>query len=341
MRRLACLAALAACTPAATTTPAPQLPAGGPCPAASGLYVASYVSNAHRTGWVLPLHAMAVEPAAKLPEWAPLDPTAASVSSVPAAPEGPLWLYTANAPPCPLRLGSYYAARLPGPPASVSYGVELDGCPAPADPQDDGALVLATKDRPDGCEVETPRLIAARLGQLDDKKLWHRPVQQTPIPPELARLVPAHDCRAPDCETLWVVGEEDWGSRVVAWGVAVDWLHVIDPADPCTWRDERWGGIFAPAADGTPTRLDTGDHPLALSAALIDNGGPKALLADGPGAYATFDVVPPPGRRARAITWMLASHDAWDAVDRLAPACERPAVKPAPLPKDARPVSPY
>ena len=338
MRWLACVVLVAACTPRGASTP--EWPAGAGCPTASGVYVASFVHNPGRTGWVLPLHAMAIEPTAKVPEWVAVDATTASVSGVPAAPEGPLWLFTATGPPCRAHLGSYYAARMPGPPASVSYGVELDGCMPPDDPQDDGGLVLASPELPAGCEVETPRPVAERLGQIDAQKLWHRPSQSTPIPPAVAALVPAHDCRAPDCETLWAFAQEDLGDQAIAWSGAVNWLHVTDPSDQCTWHAERWSGIFLPGPGGTLVQLETGDHPLALAAMLVDRGGPKVVLADGPGTYATYDVAWPQ-KPVRSITWMLAPHEAWDAVDRLGPPCNRPPVAPAPLPKNARPLSPY
>ncbi|HTR49753.1 MAG TPA: hypothetical protein VMJ10_03535 [Kofleriaceae bacterium] len=345
MRRLALLAVLSGCPPKGASTPQQQIPEGGPCAAAAGVFAASYVtseggSNGH-VGWVLPLHAMAVEPTAQVAEWAPLDATTAGVSGVPPPPQGPLWLVTANAPPCPAKAGGYYAAKLPGPPANVSYGVELTGCPPPSDPQESSGLVLATTDAPTGCAFEQPRPVSARLGDVDAQKQWHRPTKETPIPPALAGLVPVHDCKPPTCETLWAFGEVDSGDRPVAWSGAVNWVQVVDPAQPCSWQVERWSGVFVPDATGHAVKLDTGEHTLALSAALIDRGGPKALLAEGPGAYATFDLAAGPAKLAHAVTWMLAPNEAWEAVDRLAPPCEHAPAAPAPLPKDAKPVSPY
>jgi hypothetical protein len=343
-RALVWLLLLAACPP--KNAAAPQLTEGGPCPSADGVYIASYVQNEAskgRTGWVLPLHAMAVEPTAQVAEWAPLDATAASVSGVPAPPQGPLWLMTANAAPCQVKVGGYYAAKLPGPPANVSYGVELDGCPPPSDADDSGGIVLATAQPPTGCTLASPRPVAARLGEVDPQHKWQRPVKETPIPPVLAALVPAHDCRPPACETLWAIGEVDVGEHPIAWSAAVNWMQVTDPANPCAWQIERWSGVFIPTGDGKAARLDTGDHALVLSAALIDRAGARALLAEGPGTYSTFDLAlgPGHGKGAHSTTWMLAPTEAWDSVDRLAPPCERPPAKPAPLPKDAKPVSPY
>jgi hypothetical protein len=247
---------------------------------------------------------------------------------------------TPNAPPCPVKIGGFYAAKLPGPPANVSYGVELTGCPAPTDPQESGGIVLLAPQAPGGCTFQSPRPVAARLGELDAQKHWQRPVKETPIPPAIAALVPAHDCAAPGCERLWAIGEIDGGDGPVAWSAAVNWVTIADPTDPCAWQIERWSGIFVPGASGRLIKLDTGEHPLVLSAALVDRIGAKALLAEAPGVFATYDLAGE-GKPAHAITWMLAPSEAWDAVDRLAPVCERPVAKPAPLPKDAKPVSPY
>ena len=338
MRRLVWLVVVG-CVPKGSNTP--PIPEGGPCPGGSGVYVASYEAGKDHTGWVMPLHAMPVEPTATVPDWAPLDATAAGVSGVPQPPAGPLWLVTPTAPPCPVKIGGYYAAKLAGPPANVSYGVALDGCPAPADPNEAGGLVLATPDSPTGCQLQQPHPIAARMGEVDQQKQWHRPVKETAIPPSLNALVPVHDCRAPLCETLWAFAETDFGERPIAWTGAVNWVQITNPADPCAWTTDRWSGLFVPAPDGRVQKLDTGEHSLVLSAALVDRAGPKALLAEGPGVYATYDLATGTPTPVRSITYLLAPNEAWDGVDHLGPPCERPAAKPAPLPKDAKPVSPY
>ena len=100
----------------------------------------------------------------------------------------------------------------------------------------------------------------------------------------------------------------------------------------------RWSGFFIPGPTGSPTRVNA-EHPLALSAVLVDRTGARGLLATGPGEYATYDL--PAGTQARDIVWMLAPNDAWAMVDHLGPMCEPKAPAPAPLPKDAKPLSPY
>ena len=57
--RFACLLVLAACPPKNPTPPQQPQPLAGPgCPAASDVYVASYLTQGEgkRSGWVMPLH---------------------------------------------------------------------------------------------------------------------------------------------------------------------------------------------------------------------------------------------------------------------------------------------
>jgi hypothetical protein len=359
VRRMSCkpglaaalsLFVLAACPPKSGTQTAPpqQQPLTGPgCPPAANVYIASYLTqeaSKGRTGWVIPLHSMKIEPNTKVPDYSPLDEAAASVSGVPAITAGNLWLMTGNAAPCQGKLGSHYASKLDGPPASISYGVELEGCPAPADPNEAGGLVMVAPEAPTGCQLDAPQPIAARLGEMTQGQpsQWQRPTKETPIPPALAAAIPPHDCRAPGCETLWAVGQVDFNNAPAAWSAAVNWLTVGDPATPCQWKAERFSGFFIPGPDGRAMKVTEGqDHPLVLSAVMIDRNGPRGVLAEGPGEFATYDLAPGKATLGHHLTWMLASTAAWDAVDHLGPLCEPPQATPAPLPKDAKPISPY
>jgi hypothetical protein len=129
MRRVVCvslLAFVAACPPPpAQPPPQPQLPSAG-CPSASGVFLASYATQEPgkgRTGWVMPLFApppASLAGGADVAAYAPIDATTAKQAGVPAAPAGNLWLVSGNAPPCQLKLGSYYAANIEN---HVAYGV--------------------------------------------------------------------------------------------------------------------------------------------------------------------------------------------------------------------------
>jgi hypothetical protein len=285
---------------------------------------------------------MKVDPGAQVPEYQQLDEATASASGVPSGPTGPLWLVAGSGAPCAAKLGARYAAKIDGPPATLSYGIELDGCTAPADPQDASGVLLVSKDAPTGCRFEAPHPVAARLGRMTEQKQWVAPAQATPIPAALTAAIPAHECTAPGCEQLWAIGQIDVDNQPVAWSGAVNWLTTGDAAAPCTWKAERFSGFFIAGPDGKPVRVTEGqEHPLVLSAGLVDRSGAHVLLAEGPGEYATYDLVPGKATLGHHVTWMLAPADAWDMVDHLGPLCEPEAAEPAPLPKDAKPQSPY
>lgn len=339
------LVTLAGCPPKSNTNQAqaPQPPGAG-CPAANGVFIASYLTQdagKGRTGWVLPMSAIKAESTAA--DYASIDAATASASGVPAAPAGNLWLL-AGATPCQVRIGSAYAAKIDGTPASLSYGYELDNCPAPADLQDGTGVVIVSQEPPNGCTFEQPKPIAERLGQMDDKKQWHAPDKATPIPAVLQPAMPAKPCTAPTCETLWAIAEIDVNQQPVAWAGAMNWLQTGDPAKPCEWKAERFSGFFVPSADGKPQQITEGQdpkHPLALSAALVDKNGARVLIAEGPGEYATYDLAPGKATLGHHTQWMLADDAEWEAYDHLGPVCEPEPTPPAPMPKDAKPQSPY
>jgi hypothetical protein len=337
------LFSLAAC-PKKQQVDAPAQPAGAGCPDASGVFIASFVTqdaDKGRTGWVVPLHSMPVQPGAAVADYASIDQATASASGVPAAPSGTVWLATASGTPCRGKVGSYYSAKIEGPPASISYGFELDGCLAPSNAEEAGGIALVSAEAPTGCHFEAPQPVAARIGTMDDSKHWKAPASEKPIPPELAPLVPAKDCKAPGCEMLWAFAEVRIGNRPVAWTGAVNWLEVGAPDTPCAWKAERFSGFFVPTERGAVKVTEGQEHPLVLSAALVDGQGAKVLLAEGPGTYATYNVANGATTLGRSVTWMIAPPDAWEAMDHIGPVCEPEATKAAPMPTDAKPQSPY
>jgi hypothetical protein len=318
----ALLLPLAACPAKQGGGTGPTNQAGAGCPAASGVYVASYVTPAKgRSGWVVPLHAQVAQ-GTDVAEYATIDASAASAAGVPSPPQGTLWLATANAAPCQVKVGTYYAAKVEGPPTSVSYGVEVDGCPAPANPDEAGGILLVSDAAPTGCRFEPPQPVAARLGQMDAQKQWQRPTKETPLPPAVSSLIPPHTCNPPDCETLWAFAEIKLDGKTVAWTGAVNWLSIGAPAEQCQWNAERFSGFFVPTANGAVKVTEGQEHPLVLSAALVDGGGAKSLLAEGPGEYATYDLTADGAKLGHHVTWMVAPTEAWDAVDHLGPICD-------------------
>ncbi|HET9989542.1 MAG TPA: hypothetical protein VFQ65_13515 [Kofleriaceae bacterium] len=349
MVRLACcsLLVLAACPPRSQpVTPPPPQPAGAGCPSAKDVYVASYLTQdagKGRTGWVLPLHAAKVDASA---DYQALDAAAVAAAGMPAAPVGNIWLVAGMGAPCQAKLGGAYAAKIEGPPASVSYGYELDGCSAPADPQDASGVLLASQEPPSACQFEAPHPVAERLGAMDAKQQWQKPEKETPIPAALEPAIPAHECVAPGCQKLWAIAEIDVANNPVAWAGAVNWFQIGDPAAQCSWKHDQFSGFFIPSPNSPPVKITEGqapDHPLALSAALVDRSGAHVLIADGPGEYATYDLTPGRVALGNHFEWMIAPSEAWEMLDHLGPVCEAPpATTPAaPLPKDAKPQSPY
>ncbi|HUS30210.1 MAG TPA: hypothetical protein VMZ53_17000 [Kofleriaceae bacterium] len=326
MKRALLLLVLAAC-PAKKGTGTGPTAQGAGCPSAKNVLVASFVQQdpgKGRSGWVIPLHAQAAQDASQVPEYAQLDAQAASAAGVPAAPQGALWLVTQTAPPCPVKLGRYYQARIDGPPASATFGVEIEGCPAPANPDEAGGFVLVSDAAPTGCRFEPPQPVAARLGEMDKAKQWQRPAKETPLPPAIAAIVPPHTCTPPACETLWAFAEVKVNGATVAWTGAVNWLQVGSPADQCSWPNERWSGVFVPSGSGAIKISEGQSHPLTLLATLVDNTGARVLLTEGPGEFATYDVAQGSAPLGNHVSWMTVPETAWETVDDLGPICDAP-----------------
>jgi hypothetical protein len=310
----------------------PPVAAGGAgCPTADNIHVASYLASddpaqpAQHTGWVLPLHDQQVDTLAGVPEYTVLDPGTASARGMPPPPPH-VWLMVSGQAPCRAVIGSYYAAAVDGPTPNVTYGVELDGCPAPPrDQQDDAeAFALVSDQAPTGCQLLAPRPVAARVGETDAQNHWQRPTQQPPLPPAIAAVVPPHDCRAPGCEMLWAFGQVEVAGRPVAWAGAVNWLTIPPGASPdsqCDWKTDTFAGFFVVNADGGAVKLTEGqDHPLLLTAVLADGGGARALVAEGSGEYTIYDLTAG-ARVARHLVWLRLAPEAYAVDERIGPRC--------------------
>jgi hypothetical protein len=343
MKRPACLLviALAACPAQGSGLQQPVQPvaAGAGCPSASNVYVASYLTQdgsdpgAGHTGWVLPLHDLRVETSANQPEYARLDATTAEALGVPPAPAS-VWLMAPGQPPCKATIGSYYGAAVDSPTPNVTYGVELAGCAAPPEDQQQEAEAIAVISdlAPTDCQILPPQPVAARLGETDAQKHWQRPTKETPIPPALAAVLPPHDCRPPGCETLWAIAQVDVSNRPVAWAGAVNWLAIppnASPASQCDWKAETFAGFFVAGPDGRAVKVTEGqDHPLLLTAVLADRSGAKVLVAEGAGEYASYDLAGGGAKLARHVVWLLLAADAYAVDERIGPSCGPDADRP-------------
>lgn len=233
--------------------------------------------------------------------------------------------------PCKATVASYYAAVVDAPDPNITYGVELDGCPAPPkDQQDDAeAVVLVSDQMPTECQVLSPQPIAARLGEPDAEKHWQRPTRESPIPAALAAAIPPHDCKAPDCETLWTFAQVDVAYHPVAWAGAINWLSIppnTTAASQCDWKAETFAGFFIAGPDGKAVKVTEGqDHPLLLSSVLADRTATQVLLAEGPGEYTTYELTAGKATPARHTVWLRLPAESYGLDERIGPSCEAPA----------------
>ncbi len=326
------LLTLAACPPKGGPTTGGPTPPGVGCPDASNVFVVSYLTPEEggkgHTGWVLPLHDQVVA-TIDGEDYKAIDAAAAGAAGVPVPPQS-VWLLSGGAP-CKATVGGYYAAGIDAPEKNITYGVELSGCQPPPDPANASAIAVVSSDNPSECQVVGPRGLAQRLGEVDKAGKWQKPLKETPIPANLAAIIPQKDCAAPTCEKLWSMAQVEVGGQPVAWAGAVNWLEV---SEECEWKGERYSGFFIVGPDGKPLKVSEGqDHPLALTAVLADKTGAKVLVAEGPGEYTTYTLGGGRAQVARHLVWLRPHPDSFEALDHLGPACpEEPAGTPPPNP---------
>lgn len=296
--------------------------AGGGCPPASGVFVASYLAPGQgHTGWVLPLHDKTVDTLDGVAEYATIDAAAARAAGVPAPPQD-LWLMLPDQAPCRVTLGSYYAAAIDAPTKNIAYGIELSGCAPPANTAPETAVALASAASPGQCSVIAPKPVGVRVGTTSEQGKWQPPASEKPIPPTIAALVPERACNPPVCEKLWAIGQVDIGGKPVAWSGAVNWLAVGDPNKPCEWKAETWSGFFVAGPDGSPIKVtEAQENPLPLFAVLTDPSGAVRLLAAGPGEYAAYDYANGAVTVGRHLVWLRPHPDSYADLDRLGPEC--------------------
>ncbi len=327
--RASLLVLLAACPPPGRNGPPPPPPPqpGAGCPSAQDIYFASYLTLAEpgkpgHVGWVLPLVDKPVDTVEGLLAYAPAD--AAAGLAVPTTKT--LWLFAANTQPCKATFGAFYQTPISATAPNIAYGVELEGCPKPADEQESGAIILAQDAPPTDCRLETLQPLAERLTDSTDKKHWSRPTKATPLPPALTAILPPHECTAPTCEMLWEIGQVAVNNQPVVLAGTVNWLAIPPDAAPetqCDWKDETFSGFFTIGRDGKATKVTEGqEHPLSLTSVLVDRTGPRALVAQALGEYATYELSPDGAKLARHLVWLRDNAEAYELDDHLGPNCD-------------------
>ncbi|MDQ3340298.1 MAG: hypothetical protein M4D80_34500 [Myxococcota bacterium] len=308
------------------TPDGPKPFAGVGCPAASGVFVASYLAPEEgtkgqgHTGWVLPLHDKTVDTLDGVAEYAKIDTAAAQAAGVPAPPSS-LWLMLPNQAPCRLTFGSYYAAAIDAPTKNIAYGIELSGCAPPSNAQLETAIALASNESPGQCSVIAPKSVGVRVGTTGQDGKWQRPVSEKAIPAVIAPLVPQKECTAPACEKLWSIGQVELGGKPVAWAGAVNWL-VTSGAAACDWKAETWSGVFIAGPDGEPKQVtEAQEQPLPLFAVLADGGGAKVVIVAGPGEYTAYDYANGAATVGRHLVWLRPHPDSFADLAQLGPEC--------------------
>ena len=222
---------------------------------------------------------------------------------------------------CKATVAGFYAAAIDATTPNIAYGVELTGCPAPAESSDAVAIALVSDAPPSGCKAYPPRPVAARLGDIDKANAWIPPTTETPIPAALDKLIPAKECAAPTCQKLWSVAQVEIDKQPVAYAGAVNWVT----GTQCPYQTESWSGFFVPGPTGDLVQISEGqDHPLSLTVVLADSSGRRMLLAQGTGEYTVYDVANGAATVGRHLVWLVAGPEAYDDLDHLGPECAAP-----------------
>jgi hypothetical protein len=298
------------------------IPDGPGCPQAASAMVAVYhepVGGLAAT-WNLPLANRAS--LGTSPSYQLLDASAATAAGIPAV-AAKLWLLQAGAAPCEATPGAWYADTVVDGPANDVLGVQLvTKCAAPSKEQPQQAIAVVSEIAPTGCVPILPRPVAGRVGEPQGSS-WQVLPQSTPMPASVEAAMPQKPCTAP-CEKLWTVAQIDFAGKPVAWDVAVEWLRVDrTQSDVCQWASEGDGGVLVAASSGAAERLvhEHSVEPLHLAAVLADRAGPKVIVLEHIGEYATFDLGGGAPIMARHLRWYVPNEELYAGDRKLGPYC--------------------
>jgi hypothetical protein len=335
------LLVLAACPAKQPETPQPQPVAGVGCPKASDIYLAQYMrpdtystepagqgaastpaqGAPGYTGWTLPLFNTKDAPPEGTPAFQTLDAQAAASIGIPQPPPA-VWIMLQSGL-CKATPGSFYAQTVPSNPPNRTYGVALSGCGEPQEGDGEISIALVSVEPPSQCVPVSPQQAAARMGTEGQNGAWTPPAPKdrgTTIPPPIADQLVARGCKDASCEMLWSIGKVDVNNKTVAYAGAVNWAYKQGSADPCAWKFDTFSGVFVVEPSGAATLLSPpGGRPLSLAVALADRTGARALILDGIGEYATYDVGAGPATLGRHLVWFSDNPEAYAATDHLGP----------------------
>ncbi len=284
---------------------------------------------------MLPVRDEKADSVAGISEFEELAPTSPQAADI-ARPTQAMWIMQPGLAPCRARIGKAYRAAIDVKDSpNISYGLELHGCPPPAEQDEDEAVVAGSPTSPGLCQIR-PRSRSRRASAMSIRGTSGRATSRSRSRPASRRSAPQKTCTAPDCEMLWSFLQVDVAARPVAWSGAVNWMQTpAVPADVsavCKYAIESFSGFFVPGPNNTATKVSDGqDHTLALTAVLADKTGAKVMLADGAGEYSTYDFqVDGSVKLARHVVWLLADAAAYGVDDRVGPVREPSAAGPPP-----------
>ncbi|HTJ47585.1 MAG TPA: hypothetical protein VL463_36055 [Kofleriaceae bacterium] len=228
-------------------------------------------------GWNLPLAAMPAPAGAVTAPITADEAKAAGVASVPKT----VWIVRAGQPLCRGRVTDL-TRNLDDAPGSMSIDARIEGCAPPARDEAGPWFALAVDNEPKGCDFETPKVIAERLGEADGET-WVRPTKQTPIP--AAITPPPRACTAPACEALWSVRAAVVGGKPLAYEATFTWAHPDAALALCTIAHDDDHALYAIGKTGAAKKLDEVGAWQRLAGVFYDATGPRALVTTSRGTY--------------------------------------------------------
>jgi hypothetical protein len=260
--------------------------------------------SAPPVGWSLPLLARPTPEGATSGPLTADEARALGVTSIPKS----VWIYHRGHPPCRGTVTDL-TRDVDDAPGSMSIDARLEGCPPPRAEEIGPWFGLTVDAAPVECGLARAPVVAERVGDADGET-WVRPAAETPIPAEIAGLVPRpkHACDAPDCEALWEVRAATVDGTAVAYEATLTWARPDEDLSLCELEHDDGHALFTVGKHGV-TRIDEpADAWQHLVGVFYDATGPRQLLVRGRGTY-TVTPFSPRGRLGAGVihTWYVAS----------------------------------
>ncbi|MFP2960109.1 hypothetical protein ACLEPN_20345 [Myxococcus sp. 1LA] len=197
-------------------------------------------------------------------------------------PAVPLWVFgKADAAPCRAVPVVWWAVRMGTDADRKTYlmsemQVECDVLPPGR--LSGTPVALRQKDAPTGC----------KLRRADDNS---NSAEGRGLPMELADVIPARSCEAPECEHKWEIFSSRWDDGSAVFDIAASWMKRDGKKDPCEWATEDYTTLLLrPAGALAPVPLRAGG---AFFGALYDGTGLRTVLSRNLGTLNVHDAAKP------------------------------------------------